>query len=154
MDLNRIASKATQAVTPLTQLSLQQSTGYTTNPDGTRSSSYAPAITAYGSVQSLTYKDLRQVESLNLQGTRRAIYLEGNWSGLVRAGKQGGDLITMPDGTVWLAAMVLEHWPDWTKVAVTLQDDVPIAPPASTVSSVGATWSIDQSITIKDVVGG
>ena len=31
------------------------------------------------------------------------------------------DLITMADGTVWLVALVLENWPDWTCVAVTRQ---------------------------------
>jgi hypothetical protein len=126
VDLNRIAGDVVQVVLPRMELSVQQSIGYTTGNDGKSVSTYAPAIITFGSVQSLTYKDIRQVESLNLQGTRRAIYLEGNWSGLVRPGKQGGDLVTQPDGTVWLVAMVLEHWPDWTKVAVTLQNDVPI----------------------------
>jgi len=125
VDLNRIAADLTQAVTPRLELTLQQSAGYTTNADGTRTPSYAAPVTGLGSVQALTYRDIQQIEGLNLQGTRRAIYLEGNWSGLVRAEKQGGDLITLPDGTVWLVALVLEHWADWTKVVATLQTDVP-----------------------------
>jgi hypothetical protein len=40
----------------------------------------------------------------------------------VRTDQKGGDLLTMPDGSVWLVAMVLEHWADWTSVAITLQD--------------------------------
>lgn len=73
-------------------------------------------------VQSLTFRDLTQIEGLNLQGTRRAIYLSGRIDGIVRSRHKGGDLISLPDGTEWLVAQVLEQWPDWCKVAVTLQD--------------------------------
>ena len=73
-------------------------------------------------VQSLTFRDLQQIEGLNLQGTRRAIYFYGAIEGLVRPTGQGGDLVVLPDGQTWLVAIVLEHWPDWCKVAATLQN--------------------------------
>ena len=73
-------------------------------------------------VQALTFRDIVQIEGLNLQGTRRAIYLSGRVDGLVRSLNKGGDLITLPDGSVWLVAMVLEQWPDWVKCAATLQN--------------------------------
>jgi hypothetical protein len=73
-------------------------------------------------VQALTGRDLQQIDGLNLQGTRRAIYIEGDIEGIVRPTQQGGDLITTPDGSIWLVAMVLETWPNWCKVAVTLQN--------------------------------
>jgi hypothetical protein len=80
-------------------------------------------LVIYGQVQALTYQDIRQIESLNLQGTRRAVYFDGPIYGLVRADKKGGDLVTMPDGTVWLVALVLEIWPGWSKAAVTRQQN-------------------------------
>jgi hypothetical protein len=74
-------------------------------------------------IQALTFRDITQIESLNLQGTRRAIYFYGAVDGLVRPGGKGGDLATFPDGSVWLVAIVLESWPDWCKVAATLQNN-------------------------------
>ncbi len=122
MNLNSRAHGAISAVNPRQRLTLQRSTGYTTAADGSRAPSYAAPVDAYGQVQSLTFRDLQQIEGLNLQGTRRAIYLDGHWDGLVRSESKGGDLITDERGNVWLVAMVLEHWPQWSKVAVTLQD--------------------------------
>ena len=63
---------------------------------------------------------------MNIQGERRKIYLNGNWNGLVRADKKGGDLMQFPEypgGPVrtWKVAMALEQWPDWTTLALTLQ---------------------------------
>jgi hypothetical protein len=83
----------------------------------------ATSLTLNAQVQALTFRDIAQLEGLNLQGTRRAIYLDGAIEGLVRPQNKGGDLITLPDGTVWLVAMVLEHWLDWCKVAATLQNN-------------------------------
>jgi len=79
-------------------------------------------------VQALTFRDLTQISGLNLNGTRRAIYLSGNVDGVVRPDMKGGDLLTFPDGSVWLVAMQLEAWGAagstdvWSKVAATLQD--------------------------------
>jgi len=75
-----------------------------------------------GQVQSLTYTDLTQIDGLNIQGVRRAIYINGEVDGLVRSENKGGDIITTPNGEVWLVVLVLEYWPDWTKCVVTLQN--------------------------------
>jgi hypothetical protein len=43
----------------------------------------------------------------------------------VRVTNQGGDLITFPDGSVWLVVMILEAFSQtagWTKAAITLQN--------------------------------
>ena len=189
MNLHQIASGGIGSVNPFIPLSIRVSTGSTTEDDGSRTPSYAPAVTAPGQVQALTFRDIQQLDGLNLQGTRRAIYVNGRVEGLVRVENRGGDLVTVPgaffngsiagttltvdkvnsgqlavgdvlagsgiiDGTsiaalgtgtggvgtyevdtdqnvaeeamtsgaVWLVAIVLEHWPDWTKLAVTLQD--------------------------------
>ena len=123
MDLHGLVSGVIGAVNPLVPLSIQVSTGPSaTAPDGKRSPTYADAVVVLGQVQALTFRDIQQIDGLNLQGTRRAIYISGNIDGLVRPTNKGGDLITLPDGTVYLVAMVLETWPEWCKVAVTLQN--------------------------------
>lgn len=130
MNLQGITASAVSAVNPMVTAQLRVSTGNVTNPDFTISPSYAPAVPVQAQVQSLTYRDLQQTEGLNLQGTKRAIYLQGDVEGIVRPTNRGGDLINMPDGTVWLVVLVLEQWgqnantpaEQWCKVAVTLQN--------------------------------
>ena len=78
-------------------------------------------------VQPLTWRDLQQLDGLNLQGTRRKIYLYGRADGAVRPLAKGGDLITIATGGVndgiYLVAQVLEQFPDWVSVAATLQNN-------------------------------
>jgi len=123
MNLHGIVAGAVGAVNPNVSATLQVSTGYTTDSAGRQVPSYAAAVTVQAQVQSLSAKDIRQIEALNLQNIQNTIYLYGNVSGIVRASGKGGDLITMEDGTVWLVQAVLEQWPDWVKVAVTQQTD-------------------------------
>ncbi len=122
MDLHGIVSGAIGAVNPHVPLRIKISTGSVKNDDFTRSAAFAPEITRMGQVQALSYDDIKHMDNLNIQGERRAIYIEGRLDGLVRTQNKGGDLITTPDGLVWLVALVLEYWPDWCKVAVTLQN--------------------------------
>lgn len=122
MNLRDITAGVVASVNPRQRLQLQRSTGSTTGADGSRTPSYAPAVFVFGQVQSLTFRDLQQIEGLNLQGTRRAIYLDGHSDGAVRVSAKGGDLITDQQGNIWLVAIELEHWPGWSKVAVTLQN--------------------------------
>ncbi len=66
------------------------------------------------------------MQGLNLNGEKRSIYVSGDWKGVARASQQGGDIITMPDGTVWLVVQVLENWfstAGWAKVAAVLQNN-------------------------------
>ena len=189
MDLHGIASGYIGAVNPFVLGTIRVSTGSTTGEDGKQVPSYVDVAGVPLQVQALTYKDIQQVDSLNLNGTRRAIYVRGRVDGLVRAENKGGDLIILPVGQfwgevdtntltvdavlsgavslndtvsgagvtdaqvtalgsgsggvgtyiisgspqtvaeqqmfssqVWLVAMVLEQWPNWCKVAVTLQN--------------------------------
>lgn len=125
MNLHLLTRAAVSSVNPSLTLWIQRSTGYTTNSDGSRTPTYAAAVPVKGQVQSLTYNDLQQVSGLNLQGERRAIYLQGNWEGVARPDGRGGDLITLPDGSIWLVAQVLENWGStegWVKVCVTRQN--------------------------------
>ncbi len=74
------------------------------------------------------WKDIQQLDALNVQGTRYKIYLYGRVEAIVRTTNQGGDLIVDPaTGRVYLVAMVFEHWPpigtpQWCAVAATLQN--------------------------------
>ena len=122
MNLHGIAGPVIAAVNPMVSVTVRISNGYATNSDGSRTPSYQTPVTVQAQIQAMTYRDLQQVDGLNLNGTRRAIYLYGAMNGVVRVSQQGGDLITTADGNVWLTALVLEQWPDWVKVAVTLQN--------------------------------
>jgi hypothetical protein len=124
MNLRGIANGATRAVNPNIEATVQVSAGYETRPDGTRVAKFAE-LAFTGQVQALQYNDMVHLDGLNIQGIRRAIYLNGTIDSLNRINKKGGDLIkiaTGPNAGVWLVALVLEQWPDWAKCAVTLQD--------------------------------
>lgn len=126
MNLHGIALPIIGAINPPVGALVKRSTGYTTNPDGSREPTYTTfPITAQ--VQALSYQDLQHLDGLNIQGVRRAIYLTGNVMAVVRVAQRGGDLIEfppglLPEGNTWLAAYVLETWADWVKVAITLQN--------------------------------
>jgi hypothetical protein len=83
------------------------------------------SMTVIAQVQALSGRDLRQIEGLNLQGTLKTIYVNGRIAGVVRVQSKGGDLVTLPDGSVWLVSQVLEPWnatAGWTKAVIALQD--------------------------------
>ncbi len=122
MNLHQIVSNAIGSVNPFITATLLRSTGYTTNPDGSRTPIYDTIASVPVQVQALSTDDLKQIEGLNIQGAKNAVYLNGNWFGVVRVGKQGGDLLKFGDQT-WLAVTVLENWESWTKLAVVLQNE-------------------------------
>lgn len=122
MNLHSIAAGVVSAVNPLQPVIVQVSTGYGTNPDGSRVPQYAAPFTAIGDVQQLSTQDLRHLDGLNIQGSTRAVYLNGEVDAIRRINRKGGDLVTLKDNTVWLTTHVLEQWPDWCKIAVTLQN--------------------------------
>ena len=128
MNLHGIVAGAVAAVNPFTFCTLRQSTGYSIAPDGTQQPQYFDIPNVPVQVQALSYSDLMKLGGLNIEGTRRACYLNGNWEGVDRQAIKGGDLMVMPDlpgfpgPTYWLVAQVLEHWADWSKLAITLQN--------------------------------
>jgi hypothetical protein len=124
MNLNGIVSVCVAAVNPMVTATYSKSTGYTTAGDGSRVPTYAAPIAMSAQIQSLQYNDLQQISGLNINGEKRAIYLNGNWEGVSRPDGKGGDMITLPDGSVWLVVQVLENWAfqdGWVKVAVVRQ---------------------------------
>lgn len=125
MNLHGIVAGVISAVNPIVPGTLQISTGSSQAADGTRIPTFATPINIGAQVQPLTWRDIQQLDGLNLQGNRVAIYVYGEVDGLVRPQNKGGDLITLttpPNAGVWLVAQVLEAWPDWSKVAATLQN--------------------------------
>lgn len=123
MNLHGIVKGAIAAVNPLIAIQYQISTGYTIASTGRQVPSYASAVTVRGQLQPLTFQDLQHLDGMNIQGSQRAIYTDGTLNGILRPDRLGGDLVTLPDGTVWLTTLVLEQWPDWVKVAVTRQNE-------------------------------
>lgn len=127
MNLHGIASGAVGAVNPPIAAQILASTGYGKAADFSQVPTYAAPADVQVQVQALQYDDIAQLDGLNIQGERRAVYLNGNWDGAIRADQKGGDLLKFPDrkgGPIrtWLVVFVFESWPDWTKVAVTLQN--------------------------------
>lgn len=83
------------------------------------------ALSLTAQVQPMTWRDVLQLQGLNLQGTRKKIYLRGAVDGIVRVALKGGDLVQLPDGSTWLVAQQLEAFnmtAGWTSAAITLQD--------------------------------
>ena len=124
MDLHQIVSGGIGQVNPYVTGSIQVSTGNQQNPngDGTLIPTYNVVPQVPMQVQELTERDIRMLDGLNIQGSQKVIYVRGLVQGLVRTKNKGGDLITLQDGSVWLVTAVLEAWPDWCKVSVTLQN--------------------------------
>jgi hypothetical protein len=130
LNLHGIATGAINAINPGVYAGLYESVGNTTAADGTRSPAYNPVVYARVQMQPMTEADLRlvQTSNVNLQDVTRAFYIRGNAQGIVRPFSKGGDLIQV-NGSMWLVVQVLETWPDWSKVAATLQRDA--TPPAA-----------------------
>ena len=131
MNLHGIASQYTSAVNPLEKVLILRSAGSTLIPGGKRNPQYHPAVAIIADLQALSFGDLQQIDGLNIQGYRRALYINGASFGIVRPDQLGGDLIVRTDGTTWLNVHVLEPWNDWFKFVVTRQNESAIenAPP-------------------------
>ena len=81
-------------------------------------------------VQPLSSKDVWLLNSLNIQGAEKAVYLNGTALAINRVKQLGGDLLVfaagvVPEGTTWKILASLEQWgTTWCKIAVILQDDI------------------------------
>lgn len=125
MNLHGIVRSAINTVNPDQLITLKRSNGYITDAAGKQIPQYI-ILQGMAQIQSLSSTDLRQVEFLNIQGTMRAVYLQGNWCGVIRADQKGGDVLVFgqtPNAPAqnWKVVSVAETWPDWSKVIVCLQ---------------------------------
>lgn len=128
MDLAGIVSPLINAINPDTIGKIMVSTGkYTTDSDGTRTPAYDTVPNVSLQVQAASTDDLKMIDSLNIQGVKHVIYIHGQYNAIVRPQNKGGDLVIIDDGGpyngTWKIVVVLEQWPDWCKVAVTLQNN-------------------------------
>lgn len=123
MNLHQLVRGAIGAINPDVLLTVKISTGQgVTQPDGARPPLYNTFANVQAQVQPLSTDEIHQMDSLNLQGTRKGVWLNGAVAGLVRATGQGGDLIVTPDQFVWLVAVVFEQWADWCHAGLVLQN--------------------------------
>ncbi len=119
MNLRGIANRATRAINPNVPGVFQVSTGYATAPSGKKVPSYS-SVDVEVQFQELSSTDLRQIDSVNMQGILKSAYLNGNFNGVNRPEQKGGDILVV-DGQKWLVVKVPELWPDWCRVIVNLQ---------------------------------
>jgi hypothetical protein len=124
MNLHAIVTNVISSVNPPQAATLLVSNGSVTNPDGSRVPSYLAAQSVDAQVQALTAREVQHLDSLNIEGVMRAVYLNGFLEGANRALAKGGDILKF-GGQTWLVVQVLETWDtdNWCKVAVALQTD-------------------------------
>jgi hypothetical protein len=125
MNLHAIVRGAIQTINPDTITTLLRSTGYTTDAASKQIPTY-DTLSGPAQIQACSGKDIERINFLALQGIFRTVYLYGNWMGIVRADKKGGDVLKFPQvpgATVqdWKIVNVKETWPDWCSVIVQLQ---------------------------------
>jgi hypothetical protein len=123
VNLHQRVSGIIARVNPMLTITVRRSTGFTKNADYTRVPT-TTTETMLGQVQALTSAELAQVDGLNLQGEKLALYVNGNLAGVSRPDNTGGDLVTLPDGSAWLVLQQIENFnrtAGWTKVAIVRQ---------------------------------
>ena len=127
MNLRGIANKYIQVTNPNQEINWLQSNGYVTDNSGKRTPKTI-TLTVDAQVQALSATDLKHIDGLNITGVMRSVYMYGNAAGVVRVDQLGGDILVFPEcsggcNRSWLITQVMETWPDWCHVIVTLQDD-------------------------------
>ncbi len=125
INVRAMANARTQVVNSNQTISLQRSTGYTTSPNGTQVPTFT-TLSGEAQIQALGPEDLKYMNSLNIQGVKRKVYLYGNWMGVVRTDSKGGDVLSFPQipgGTAqqWKAVTIFETWDSWSAIGVVLQ---------------------------------
>lgn len=125
MNLHGIVRGAISAVNPDITMTMLRSNGYTTDSAGARTPVFV-TLTGKGQVQAASGGTIQRMSNLGIQGVLRAVYLYGNWCGIVRADQKGGDVLQFPQvpGAAiqhWKVVEVTETWPDWSRVVVVLQ---------------------------------
>ena len=122
MNLHGLAIGAISAVNPVVSATVRRNLGYITMQDGSRTPNMFDS-TANVQVQALSSDELKFMDAQGIQGNLRAVYLFGNWGGIIKADRIGGDMLIF-DNHKWLCVTALENWPDWCKIIVRMQDAI------------------------------
>ena len=94
-------------------------------PQTVASEAMTASMTLLAQIQALAGGDLRHVDALNIQGSHKVMYIGAAVGAGVRPAVKGGDIATLPDGSVWLVTQNLEPFYStarWQKLLLTLQD--------------------------------
>ncbi|HCR2010177.1 TPA: hypothetical protein ONC52_001999 [Enterobacter asburiae] len=121
MNLHQIVSGAIGTVNPFINATIKLFSGESTDRFGHPVPSYTEEQVT-GQLQPLGWKDLQQLDGLNITGVQKKFYVNGFYSATSRITQNGGDLLII-DGRTWLIKTVLEWWPDWCSVAIQEQTD-------------------------------
>ena len=126
-NVRALANKYIQVTNPNQKINWIQSNGYVTDDAGKRTPKTI-TLTVDAQVQALSATDLKHIDGLNITGVMRSVYMYGNAAGVVRADQIGGDILVFPEAPNccnknWLITQVMETWPDWCHVIVTLQEN-------------------------------
>lgn len=134
MNLSAIAAAQIAVINPFITATILVSTGATVQATGKTVPTYAAPVELPIQWHALSGRDLRHLESLNVQGVTRKAYFNSNIQGINRPAGTGGDLIefgtaasvpTELQGTTWLVEVVLEAWDasSWVSVGLIQQLD-------------------------------
>lgn len=117
--MHGIVSAAIGTINPFISAVLRENTGFTVALDGSRAPSFNDHV-AQIQVQAQTEDQLAFSANQGYQGVLRSVYLNGNWTGIVKADQTGNDELYF-NSYRWMIYHVIEIWPDWCHVLVAQQ---------------------------------
>lgn len=128
MNLRNIANSVTRAVNPNTVITLRAFASYAISGAGKSTPTYATARTLSGQVQALTKKEIEHLDSMNISGCERAVYVNEQLQAYDRLQQTGGDYLYF-EGVWWRVDALLEGWTNpavgWSRAALTRQAGLP-----------------------------
>lgn len=121
MSLHDLAANVIGSVNPMMTCQWKKCTGLSTAAGGKQVPSYATVTSIIAQVQQLTIAEQKHLNDMNVAGVSRKIWCDARLTGIDRASGLGGDIVTLPDGTIWLVIQVMESWPDWSSALLLKQ---------------------------------
>ena len=122
MNLHQMVRGVIGGVNPDITVVVLPSAGSSEDDTGRVIPAYGTPINTTGQKQPVTGRDIERFQQQNIQGVTCKMHLNGNYEGLFRVLGKGGDLLQF-GGQTYLVASVMERWPDWCCVALTMQLD-------------------------------
>lgn len=120
MNLHQLVRGVIGSVNPDIPVIVLPSTGSDEDDAGRVVPRFGAPIPTTGQKQPLTGKDVERFQQQGIQGVTCKMHLNGNYEGMFRKLGKGGDVLQF-GGDTYLVTSVMERWPDWCCVALTLQ---------------------------------